>query len=146
MGTWTMAGEQVYLDTSGVLAYLDGDDDCHGKALSAWNQVLEGGGSFVMTDYVRLECWTLIQRRLGLEAVADFREAILPLCEVIEVGRAGFDLLSRQVLLGRRRTLSLVDLSSFDCMERLRLKRAIAFDEHFDERGYLTPDAEAWSA
>jgi uncharacterized protein len=140
-----MAGEQVYLDTSGVVAYVDADDACHAKAVGAWGQVLDEGGSFVMTDYVRLECWTLLQRRLGLDAAADFCEAILPLCEVVDVGQAGFELLSRQVLLGRRRAVSLVDLSSFDCMQRRRLKRAIAFDEHFDEQGYLTPDAAAWT-
>ncbi len=90
----------------------------------------------VMTDYVRLEAWSLIQNRLGLEAVADFNNHILPTCRIETVGEQGFAFLSRQVLLGRHRQLSLVDVSSFDCMARLNITRAIAFDCRFSEQGY----------
>jgi predicted nucleic acid-binding protein len=93
----------------------------------------------VMTDYVRLEAWSLIQNRLGLEAVADFRNHILPACRIEPVGEQGLEILSRHVLLGRRKKLSLVDLSSFACMARLKITRAIAFDRHFTEQGYHLP-------
>jgi predicted nucleic acid-binding protein len=139
-----MDGDRVYLDTSGVLAFLDGSDDCHRAAGEAWRSVLEGGVTFVLTDYVRLEAWSLVQRRLGLEAVADFRSRILPLCSVEKVGESGFERLVGQCMMVGRRRLSLVDLSSFDCMLRRGLKRALAFDKHFNEQGFITPESPNW--
>ena len=99
-----------------------------------------------MTDWVRLECWSLIQRRLGLEAVADFHQIILKLCQIDTVDENRFELLSRQVLLSRRRNLSLVDLSSFDSMHLHGIKQAIAFDQHFTEQGFVTPDTAEWKS
>jgi len=140
-----MDGETlVYLDTSGVLAFLNADDESHDSAVKAWRRVVDAKRSFVMTDYVRLECWSLVQRRLWIEAVSDFSRHILPLCQIEVVGESGFDLLSRQVMLSRRRKLSLVDLSSFECMRRLKLDRALAFDKHFEEQGFITPAAPDW--
>ena len=139
-----MAGELIYLDTSGVLAYLDADDEYHDRASRAWATVLESGGVFFMTDWVRLECWSLVQRRLGIEAVTDFHEIILRQCTIDSVNGNRFDLLAGQVLLSRRRDLSLVDLSSFDSMRRHGIKRAIAFDQHFTEQGFVTPEMPEW--
>lgn len=134
-----MAGEAVYLDTSGILAFLDADDEFHDASVEAWRRVQEGRRPFVMTDYVRLECWSLLQRRLGLGAVEDFFSTILPLCRIYAVEEKDFSMLARQVLLSRRRDLSLVDLSSFDCMRRNRLTLALAFDRHFEEQGFSLP-------
>ena len=138
-----MDGDLVYLDTSGVLAFLNLDDACHPAARVAWEAALTQRLNMVMTDYVRLEAWSLIQSCLGLEAVVAFRNRILPTCRIEAVGEQGFELLSRQALLSRRRDLSLVDLSSFDCMERLSITCAIAFDKHFTERGYRLPESGA---
>jgi predicted nucleic acid-binding protein len=134
----------VYLDTSGVLAFLDSGDAHHKQAIKAWQIALERQTNLVLTDYVRLECWSLLQRRLGLAAVEDFMGEILPLCRVEVVGENNFMLLARQALLMQRKKLSLVDLSSFDCMQRLGVRRALAFDKHFVEQGYLTPTSADW--
>lgn len=139
-----MAGSLVYLDTSGVLAYLDADDTCHSPACGAWEIVLAAGSAFLMTDWVRLECCSLVLRRLGVEAVADFYAIVLRHCTIDSVDENRFDLLARQVLLSRRRDLSLVDLSSFESMQRHGIKRAIAFDRHFTEQGFVTPDLPEW--
>ncbi len=139
-----MAGESVYLDTSGVIAFLDADDECHTSACAAWKHALPSPAGFVMTDYVRLECWSLLQRRLGVEAVEDFHRHILPRCEIHSVGEDGFSLLARQVFLSGERHMSMVDLSSFDCMRTLGLRRALAFDRHFLESGFITPEHADW--
>ncbi len=144
MHTWTMDGEWTYLDTSGILAYMDADDRCHDQALQAWREVISGSSRFLMTEYVRLECWSLIQRRLGIDAVRDFYQTILPLCTVESVDENLFDLLARQVLLTGLRQLSLVDLSSFECMQRRGLQRALAFYGDFADRGFATPGTAGW--
>lgn len=138
------AGERVYLDTSGIVAFMDADDEFHGMAKAAWKDVLSTQGSLLTTDFVRLESWSLIQRRLGIEAVEDFYRTILPQCRVDPVGEDGFELLAGQVILGRRRSLSLVDLSGFACMRRHGIHRALAFDRHFSEQGFATPASDQW--
>ncbi|MGC9453046.1 MAG: type II toxin-antitoxin system VapC family toxin [Oceanipulchritudo sp.] len=139
-----MAGECIYLDTSAVLAYLDADDECHAAAVAAWNRILDEGSFLVMTEWVRLECWSLVQRRLGMEAVKDFHGRILPCCRVDPVDENRFEQLAGQVLVSRRRDLSLVDLSSFDSMNRNAITHALAFDRHFNEQGFVTPDSPDW--
>jgi len=134
----------TYLDTSGVLAFLNADDHCHKRAVEAWRDALSLGSGFAMTDYVRLETWSLLQRRLGIDAVTDFYRRILPLCEIHPVGENGFPLLAHQVLTANRRRLSLVDLSSFECMRQSGLQRALAFNRHFEEMGFTTPDSSEW--
>lgn len=143
-GIWKMDSEPVFLDTSGVLAYLDASDQEHPLAAQSIRQVVEWGSPLVMTDYVRLESWALIQRRMGLAMLETFRNAVLPRCEVEVVGQEGFARVSGQCLVAQRRTLSLVDVASFDCMRRRGLKRALAFDAHFEEQGFLTPNSPGW--
>jgi len=141
-----MDGDPVYLDTSGLLAMMDADDVCHPRAASTWKALMDLRTVFVMTDYVRLEAWSLVQRRLGVEATQDLLLHVLPLCTVDPVGEDGFAALVRQVRLVNRRDLSLVDLSSFECMRRRGLRSAFAFDRHFQEQGFATPEDDAWPA
>lgn len=138
------AGEATFLDTSGVLAVLDADDAQHATVAPIWQDLLAEGGPLVMTDYVRLELWSLAQRRLGLAAVEDLSTHLLPRCRIETVGEAGFDALSEQILLARRRDLSLVDLASFRCMRKTGLRRALAFDKHFEQQGFITPGHPQW--
>lgn len=139
-----MAGEPVYLDTSGILAMLDGDDDCHSMAAPAWRALMDSGADCLATDYVRLECWSLVQRRLGIEAAGALLSEVFPVCEIKVVGEAGFHQLAQQALLLNRRSLSLVDISSFTCMRTAGLRLAFAFDKHFGEQGFITPESSQW--
>ena len=88
------------------------------------------------SDYVRLEAWSLIQRRLGPEAVLDFRDRLLPLVGIFPVGEEMFDRAAEKWRLARRRHLSLVDITSFDCMRKNGINRAFTFDIHFEEEGF----------
>lgn len=140
-----MRGETIFVDTSGFLALLDAGDRFHGKAAAIWKEVLETAEDIVITDYVRLESWALIQRRLGSEAVVAFSDTILAVCRIEIVGEEGFQRASSQWLTAKRRQLSLVDVASFDCMRRLRIRKAFACDGHFREQGFQTPGAgESW--
>jgi len=82
MPTSKTASDLIYLDTAGLIACLDADDRCHEMASKAWAAALESGVQFLMTDWVRLECWLLLQCRLGVEALNDFYELVLPRCKV----------------------------------------------------------------
>jgi predicted nucleic acid-binding protein len=131
----------VFVDTSAFLAALDTGDKYHSEAEKRWFALSKSPSELWTTDYVRLESWSLIQRRLGAEAVMSFQDDWLPLCKIYEVGRDGFERAAAQWRIAQRRNLSLVDLTSFDAMRQLAIRTALAFDQHFQEMGYLEVEA-----
>jgi len=131
----------VFIDTSGFLAVLDRGDKFHDEALKKWNFLARQPYEPWTTDYVRLESWSLIQRRMGAEAVAAFHDDWLPLCKIHHVGADGFERAAAQWRIAQRRQLSLVDLTSFDAMRQLAIRTALAFDSHFQEMGYVEVQA-----
>jgi predicted nucleic acid-binding protein len=131
----------AFIDTSAFLAALDKGDRFHEDAAKKWSVLANHQSELWTTDYVRLESWSLIQRRLGAEAVMAFQDDWLPLCKIHEVGRDGFERATAQWRIAQRRNLSLVDLTSFDAMRQLAIRTALAFDQHFQEMGYLDVQA-----
>jgi predicted nucleic acid-binding protein len=131
----------VFIDTSAFLAALDTGDKYHSEAEKRWSALSKSPSELWTSDYVRLESWSLIQRRLGAEAVMAFQDDWLPLCKIHEVGRDGFERAAAQWRIAHRRNLSLVDLTSFDAMRQLAIRTALAFDQHFQEMGYLDVQA-----
>ena len=131
----------VFIDTSAFLAVLDKGDRCHSDSLKKWTHLAKTRAEVWTTDYVRLESWSLIQRRLGPQAVMTFQDDWLPLCKIHQVGPDGFERAAAQWRIAQRRNLSLVDLTSFDAMRQLAIRTALAFDEHFWEMGYLDVEA-----
>ena len=126
----------VFVDTSAFLAALDKGDKFHPAAANKWSALARGKPELWTTDYVRLESWSIIQRRLGAEAVMVFQDDWLPLCKIHEVGPDGFERAAAQWRIAQRRNLSLVDLTSFDAMRQLAIRTVFAFDQHFQEMGY----------
>jgi predicted nucleic acid-binding protein len=131
----------AFIDTSAFLAALDKGDRFHEDAAKKWSVLANHRSELWTTDYVRLESWSLIQRRLGPQAVMAFQDDWLPLCKIHEVGRDGFERAAAQWRIAQRRNLSLVDLTSFDAMRQLAIRTALAFDGHFQEMGYLDVEA-----
>ena len=131
----------VFIDTSAFLAALDKGDKFHSEASKKWSALATGKTELWTTDYVRLESWSLIQRQLGAEAVMAFQDDWLPLCKIHEVCRDVFERAAAQWRIAQRRNLSLVDLTSFDAMRQLAIRTALAFDQHFQEMGYLEVEA-----
>lgn len=138
-----MNGEPVFADTSGFLALLDGDDAFHVAAAQEWATYGEECCVLWTSDYVRLESWSLIQRRLGGRAALDFYDMVLPVCTVLTVGNEGFERAADKWRLARRRKLSLVDVTSFDCMRGNNIRRAFTFDRHFAQEGFSIPSGVA---
>jgi uncharacterized protein len=134
-----MSGRSVFVDTSGFIALLDADDYYHSKAVIAWKSYGKEDLTLFTSDYVRLESWALIQRRLGAEAALDFADLILPACSILTVGEEGFLSCINEWRLARRRRLSLVDITSFHVMRRQGIHEVLGFDGHFAEEGFMIP-------
>lgn len=126
----------VFLDTSAFYAVFDADDDEHPRAREAWEALISGEDLLFTSNYVVVETLALLQSRLGVEAVRAFHDAAAPLLRVLWVDRALHREAVTAVLTAGRRSLSLVDCSSFVLMRRHGLDTAFAFDGHFPEQGF----------
>lgn len=126
----------VAVDTSGILAVLNGQDVHHAAADAALRQLVADEEPLVCTSYVLLESFALVQNRLGMDAVRDLQDRICPILEVEWVGQDLHDAGVAGLVAANRRQLSLVDCVSFAAMRRLGIERVFTFDAHFGEQGF----------
>ncbi|MBI4843670.1 MAG: PIN domain-containing protein [Nitrospirae bacterium] len=128
---------RIFIDTSAFFALLDSNDSNHKKAKNAWSSMLNPENILVTSDYILVECFALIQNRLGMEAVRAFHEDVLPVVNIewinSGVHRSGVSAL----LASSRRRLSLVDCTSFEIMRNLGIRTVFTFDPHFKEQSFI---------
>lgn len=125
----------VFADTSALYALLDRDDRFHVAAAATWKQLLTNDEPLVTSNYVILECFALVQRRLGMDAVRDLATRLLPLLTTEWIGDSDHELAEAALLAAGRRDISFVDFASFQVMRRTDVVRAFTFDPHFTEQG-----------
>ena len=61
----------VFLDTSAIIALVDGNETNHPVAQKIWLQLLLDEVSVVTTSYVLTESYALLQQRFGIKALQD---------------------------------------------------------------------------
>jgi len=127
----------VFVDTSALFALLSSNDVNHDAAWRVWEGLLRDQTPLVCSNYIAVEAAALVQRRLGMEALRAFRECICPLMDVEWVDRATHDSAETALLTANRRSLSLVDCTSFIIMRRLGIMRAFTFNVHFAEQDFV---------
>jgi predicted nucleic acid-binding protein len=132
----------VFVDTSALLAVLDEDDAGHKTMKTAWTRAVQDVDGLLTTNYVVLETVALVQRRLGLGAVNDLLDSLLPLVAVMWITEGEHEAGVAALLAAARRRLSLVDCVSFSFMRRRRIRQYLGLDPHFAEQGFV-PYAEA---
>lgn len=93
-------------------------------------------------NYVVLEACALLQRRLGLTAVEDLVQKVLPVIRTHWMDAESHNLATATLLAARRRQLSLVDCSSFVAMRAEGCSTAFAFDAHFEQEGFQVLKAD----
>jgi len=125
-----------FVDSSAFLAVLGRDDVNHPRARAAWVGLLEQRTKLVTSSYVLAETLAILQHRMGLDAVRVFHHDIYPVLTTEWVGDALHAKGMGGVLAARRRSLSLVDCVSFEVMRQHDLRKAFAFDPHFEEQGF----------
>lgn len=126
----------VFVDTSAFLAIMSSDDVNHAPAKRIWQNLLEHDEPLICTNYVLLEALTLLQQRLGMTAVRDFQDTVVPLLVVEWVDSSMHRAGAQALLTANRRQLSLVDCVSFGVMRQYALIQVFAFDDHFKEQGF----------
>lgn len=126
----------VFVDTSAVYALLDADDRHHTAARAIWEGWAQQPPLLVCSNYVLLECFALVQRRLGTEAVRLLQEELVPLLHIHWVDAELHTAAVSALLAAGQRDISLVDWTSFELMRRLGIRTAFAIDRHFAAQGF----------
>lgn len=128
----------VLVDTSALLALLVPTDVHHRRAQRAFTRLAAAEARLMTTSYTLVECYALIGRRLGLDALSRFRADFAPLLDVVWIGseehERGLDLLEES----RSAKLSLVDAVSFVVARAQGVEQVFAFDPHFTKAGFAT--------
>lgn len=127
----------VFVDTSALYALLVRSDDRHGDARRAFSKLLAEEAVLVTSSYVLVETYALLGRRIGLDAMAAFRDDFAPLLDVAWVDPATHDAALEDLLDRVDRDLSLVDAVSFVVMRGRGIDEAFAFDRHFEQEGFV---------
>jgi len=126
----------VFIDTAALYAFLDADDANHAACEREWRRLLESEEALVTHSYVVVEACALVQHRLGMQAVRDLQEAMLPTLQVLWIDERAHREAVHALLTAGRRDLSLVDCASFCLMREWGVTCAFTFDRHFDEQGF----------
>ncbi len=128
--------KSVFCDTSGLYAVVEPTDAHHNEAKAAWRALLDDGRPLVTIDYVLVETLAVVQRRSGMAKLHAFARAVSGLIETHFVDRTLYEAALSEVLLQKRRFLSIVDCASFAFMQRHHVDTFFGFDQHFVERGF----------
>lgn len=126
----------AFVDTSALICLLEEAQPEYVRAIRIWGGLLDQRATLLTTDYVRLEAWALLQRRLGLTAVQKLNDQFLPVLDLHHVTESQFATAKTLVLASGRKALSLVDATSFVVMREEAMEHVFAFDRHFREHGF----------
>ena len=126
----------IFVDTSALYAVLDANDEHHKAAKQTWVELVDRQVDLIITNYVAVETFAVVQRRLGVAALRTLQEAVIPVLRVKWVAEIGHQAGVMALLVAANRRLSLVDCVSFETMRTLGIKTAFAFDRHFSEQGF----------
>ncbi len=126
----------ILVDTAAFYALIDARDPNHGRATSVISDLVEADETLLTHEYVVVETTALVQRRLGLGALRRFVDDLLPLVEIAWVDEDLHREAREALLAAGRRTVSLVDWTSFLVMRRHGVRRAFTFDPDFGAEGF----------
>ena len=128
--------EKIFVDTSALYALISTEDQNIAAAVTTWESMLERGDILFTNNYVLVECFALIQNRLGIEFTRALQSNLVPFLQIDWIGEQQHISSVNDVLTANRRQLSIVDCSSFESMRRLGIEKVFTFDEHFREQGF----------
>jgi predicted nucleic acid-binding protein len=126
----------IFLDTGYLLALFDPADELRGRAMS-WSLVLRE--SCLVTEYVLWECVNAFSHpadRSTAHVLVDYLRSE-PGYEIVS---ASPGLFAAGLQLHRERpdkSRSLTDCISFHVMRERGIERALAYDEHFEQAGFV---------
>ncbi len=129
---------RVFVDTSAFYALVSENDHAHQAARAIHEGLKHAAAPLVTTNYVLLECVSLLQRRHGMSHAERFGDFVSQQVDVVWLTRDQHQAAWTYWKQAGMRKLSFVDCSCFIVMRHLGLQRAFAFDEQFAQAGFTT--------
>jgi predicted nucleic acid-binding protein len=127
---------EVFLDTVGLIAVWDRDDQWHARADGVYQKLLSDGRRLFTTEMVLMECGNAVSRRPYRRRIRELRQSLTeeglvatPTVEEIEEAWASYD-------RGEANEAGIVDQISFQVMRRLGVTEAFTNDQHFRAAGF----------
>jgi len=125
----------IFLDTVGLLALWDVDDQWHHGAEDAYRQIVSSRQPVVTTTFILLECGNTAARRTYREDVCVLRRTLELRNEVIVPSEDDWANAWEAYQRGEAGKAGIVDHVSFAAMRRLGLSEAFTNDQHFRAAG-----------
>jgi predicted nucleic acid-binding protein len=129
----------IFLDTSGIYAYLVKQDEKHTAAASSIQEALKADGRLITTDYIIDEISTLMKARGHGHIITKIFDGILSsrACHIEWMDQELFDKTKTLFLKHIDQHWSFTDCFSFVVMKQLGIKKALTKDAHFLEAGFI---------
>jgi hypothetical protein len=126
---------KLFVDTGAFIALADADDENHKAAAAFYRNSKEEGARFVTTNFVVCETMNYLRSRISHQVAVLFRENLNKsgFIEVIRVTPSFEDAAFVIFKQYKGKDFSFTDCTSFSIMRSLRLKKAFAFDKHFEQ-------------
>jgi uncharacterized protein len=126
----------VFLDTVGLLAVWDVDDQWHTAAENAYQQIVSQRRTVVTTTFILLECGNAASRRTYRIDVCALRQSLERRSELIVPTEDDWIEAWHAYERGEAGQAGIVDHVSFVVMRRLGLTEAFTNDRHFQAAGF----------
>lgn len=127
---------EILVDTSALFALISTKDDAHDIAITTWENLIKLGRQLIINNYTLVECFTLLQNRLGVNSARYLQSEIIPFLTIAWIDEEQHTIAVQTTFAANRRRLSLVDCASFETMRRLGIHQVFTFDKHFAEQGF----------
>ncbi|OHB88308.1 MAG: hypothetical protein A3D13_01835 [Planctomycetes bacterium RIFCSPHIGHO2_02_FULL_40_12] len=128
----------IFIDTSAFIAMMDDSDQCHKlakdfvtKGLHTYHQIT--------SNFIICETLNFLRTRVSYNASIQFGKNVRK-CKGIKIVHITPDIEDSTWSIFKKykdKDFSFTDCTSFIVMERLKVKTAFAFDEHFTQYGKL---------
>ena len=130
----------VFLDTAFVIALEAADDQHHDAAFRHWRNLTTSLPPLVTTSYILAEVVTFFNSRNRHAKAVEVGSLLMhsPSVELVHVNEALFHEAWRYFMQHSDKSYSLTDCISFVVMERLGIRTALTFDQHFVQAGFAT--------
>jgi len=128
----------VFVDTSAHFALANEKDIDHQSAKTCLKQLTDESAILIISNFIIAETYTLMLRKIGRNKSVQYINNLKETAEIVRISEDDEKKAWEIILKYNDKDFSYVDATSFALMERLGLVEAFAFDEHFDQYGFIS--------
>ncbi|MFQ5686472.1 MAG: type II toxin-antitoxin system VapC family toxin [Candidatus Scalindua sp.] len=128
----------MFLDTSGLFAFLVKNDEKHKKASTIIRKSVKNGMHLITTDYIIDETATLLKARGFTQIIPNLFDGIMSskACRIEWIDQDLFNMTKAMFLRYNDKKWAFTDCFSFIIMKKLGIMDALTKDSHFLEAGF----------